>query len=214
MVKWVIAGILAPETGGAFMYYTLEQIRNILSCGDEFERTELAQELVNYPISIAEPVLLQLLQDEDELVRVNTCDSLSISNSLDTRNLLLKIAVSGRYLSRGYAILSATDITVRNKFDGWIMRDFLHKRLKQERSTWVRVAIYTALYQLGEKKYIEDLIALLDNRYYQIRCTVVHSLENIVHAENSDFIQNALRKRFAVENSVAVRSTMKASGLL
>lgn len=193
---------------------TIEKLQYIVSYGDKFERTELAQELVHYPVSIAEPVLLQLLQDEDELVRVNACDSLCISNSLDTRNLLLKIAKHGRYLSRGYAILSAANITVRNGFDAYDMRSFLHKRLKQERSTWVQVSIYTALYQLGEKKYIENLIALLDNRFYQIRCAVVHSLEDIFQEGNTDSIKDALRKRLVIEKSPAVRTAITESFLL
>lgn len=47
---------------------------------DYYIRVRLAQVLVNYHNKLSEQVLTYMLDDKDELVRVNACDSLCWSN--------------------------------------------------------------------------------------------------------------------------------------
>lgn len=71
----------------------------------------VAETLVESSDEKGEQILLRLTKDHDWLVRTDACDSLCISESVDTYNLLKEIAkkdTSG--LVRGYAILSLENI--------------------------------------------------------------------------------------------------------
>ena len=194
--------------------YTRQEIQNILSNGDQFARMDLAQDLVEYPVELAEPILLGLLDDEVDLVRVNACDSLCISRSLSVWDRLMQMAKMDVFLVRGYAILSATEITVQTNEGITTMKDFLTQRLRQEKSQWVKVCIYTGLYQLGEVKWIGNLFTLLNHRQYRIRCSVVNSLADIADKNNIVAIRQALAGRMQIETSEAVMSTIRSTGIL
>lgn len=78
---------------------------------DAYIRAVVAETLVESSDEKGEQILLRLTKDHDWLVRTDACDSLCISESVDTYNLLKEIAkkdTSG--LVRGYAILSLENI--------------------------------------------------------------------------------------------------------
>ena len=82
-------------------------------------------------------------------------------------------------------------------------------RIKKEKSTWVRINCYTALYQLGETKYLQFLFVELDNRYYRNRCLVVNSLSNIVDDRNKKPIQKKLKERLQKEKARSVKMSIQ-----
>ena len=184
-------------------------VQKLASCDDSLIRNIIAKKLFFFDSDIAEPILLRLLKDSDRLVRVNACDSLCISHSEKTRDILLDIGENGDYLMRGFAILSATDITIGNGFDHTPVVEFLNRRIKKEKSTWVKINCYTALYQLGETKYLQFLFVELDNRYYRNRCLVVNSLSNIVDDRNKKQIQKKLKERLQKEKARSVKMSIQ-----
>lgn len=154
-------------------------------------------------------MLLKMLEDSDKLVRVNACDSLCISHSEKTRDLLLRIGGRGDYLMRGYAILSAADITRENRFDSAPVVDFLHKHIAKEKCIWVKIHCYTALYQLGESAYLQALLKELDNRYYKNRCLAVNALSGIMDIKNRKQIQEKLQARLKKEKAASVKLSIQ-----
>ena len=81
---------------------------------DAYIRAVVAETLVESSDEKGEQILLRLTKDHDWLVRTDACDSLCISESVDTYNLLKEIAkkdTSG--FVRGYPILSLENIPNR-----------------------------------------------------------------------------------------------------
>lgn len=173
-------------------------------------RSRVAEVLVLSNSPKAEKILINLLNDEDEIVRVNACDSLGISDSLEVLELLKERTLRDKSsMVRGYAALSIADVATRINYNLKDLANFLINILKKERVTWVKISYYNALYVLGEKNYLKLLINELNNRLYRNRCSVVNSLYNIISYENSEQIKSALVKRMKVEKTIAVKSTIE-----
>ena len=78
-------------------------------------------------------------------------------------------------LVRGYATISLSDIS-----EGLNMQsdtiEFLESRLDVEKVVFVRINLYTALYKMGKKEYLKQLVQLFDVPRYQNRGAVANSL--------------------------------------
>lgn len=171
-------------------------------------RTLVAEILVESSDEKGEEILLRLTNDNDWLVRADACDSLCISESVTTYNLLKKIAkkdTSG-YV-RGYAILSLGDIADNfNKEDELI--EFLEDRLKYEKVEFTKINIYAVLYNLGRKEYFDNLVYMLNSKKYQNRNSVVNSLNDIANEDNKDMIINLLLEHKNKETAMSVVYTI------
>ena len=184
-------------------------ILNELSYDKELTiRALVAKILVDSSDEKGEEILLRLTNDKDWLVRADACDSLCISESVTTYNLLKKIAkkdTSG-YV-RGYAILSLGDIADNfNKEDELI--EFLEDRLKYEKVEFTKINIYAVLYNLGRKEYFDKLLSMINSKKYTNRCAVVVSLQEIANESNRDMIINVLLEHKKKETAMSVIYTI------
>lgn len=125
-------------------YYKL---LDYLSNDKDYEvRAKVAEVLVAPNNSEADKILIKLLRDKDELVRVNACDSLCTSNSYDVINHLKDTILKDKSnLVKGYAILSLADIVIRLNNDLSEAIEFLKSTLQIQRVQLVRINIYKAL---------------------------------------------------------------------
>lgn len=182
-----------------------------VSNDEDYEvRLKVAEILVKTNDVEAEKILLKLLKDKDELVRVNACDSLCNSASEEViSHLKDRISKDRSSLVKGYAILSLVDIIVRTNKDLVLSRDFFKNMLRMQKVQWVRINIYKALYILGDEEYLEKLIEELNNRYYRNRCAVVNILSELIVDSNSKKIERALAERLQKENALAVKNSIK-----
>lgn len=171
-------------------------------------RTLVAEILVESSDEKGEEILLRLTNDKEWLVRADACDSLCISESVTTYNLLKKIAkkdTSG-YV-RGYAILSLGDIADKiNKEDELI--EFLEDRLKYEKVEFTKINIYAVLYNLGRKEYFDNLVYMLNSKKYLNRGSVVNILNYIANEDNKDMIINLLLEHKKKETAMSVVYTI------
>ena len=184
-------------------------ILNKLSYDKEvFIRDLVAVILVESSDEKGEEILLRLTNDKEWLVRADACDSLCISESVTTYNLLKKIAkkdTSG-YV-RGYAILSLGDIADKiNKEDELL--EYLEDRLKHEKVEFTKINIYAVLYNLGRKEYFDNLVSMLNSKKYQNRNSVVNSLNDIANEDNKDMIINLLLEHKKKETAMSVIYTI------
>jgi len=184
-------------------------ILNKLSYDKEvFIRDLVAVILVESSDEKGEEILLRLTNDKEWLVRADACDSLCISESVTTYNLLKKIAkkdTSG-YV-RGYAILSLGDIADKiNKEDELL--EYLEDRLKHEKVQFTKIDIYAVLYNLGRKEYFDNLVSMLNSKKYQNRNSVVNSLNDIANEDNKDMIINLLLEHKKKETAMSVIYTI------
>ncbi len=171
---------------------------------DVYIRAVVAAVLVESKDDIGEEILLRLTKDHDWLVRADACDSLCISKSPTTYQLLKKIAREDTSsLVRGYAIISLKDIAIRIHKEKEAI-EFLKSRLTNEKAEFTRINIYSELYCLGQKEYLTNLLEMANSKRYQNRSAVVSSMEEIVNVENKDIIYNALLQHREKETAWSV----------
>ena len=173
-----------------------------------FIRDLVAVILVESSDEKGEEILLRLTNDKEWLVRADACDSLCISESVTTYNLLKKIAkkdTSG-YV-RGYAILSLGDIADKiNKEDELL--EYLEDRLKHEKVQFTKINIYAVLYNLGRKEYFDNLVSMLNSKKYLNRGSVVNILNYIANEDNRDMIIKVLLEHKKKETAMSVVYTI------
>lgn len=174
---------------------------------DEHIRLELAQSLAFYHNELSERFLIYLLDDKNELVRLNACDSLYWSGSKNTLEKLLGIMKNDKYLVRGYALLSVSDIIINNEY-----RDCIHKVkniMKHERSKFVLMNYDSFLYRLGERSHLYKIAESLNADKYIKRCHAANLLHDCASKEDYLTVIDFLNKRLNVEKVYAVRSALQ-----
>jgi HEAT repeat protein len=175
---------------------------------DSFVRSRCAAVLTNAVNDESIQLLFHLVKDKDSLVRIEACDSLRNNHTKNTLNLLIDIVKRDRNsMVRGYAISSISNIANNLKVQNQAII-FLEKHLKNEKSVFAKINLYTALYLLGKEEYLNFLIGKLNTRIYRNRCVVVHCLKEVLNASNLQLIKNVLNKRKIIEKTYAVNSTI------
>lgn len=199
------------EKTNNFTKETLEILNLLSKDTDSTIRTLVAQVLVLTDEPEGEKILLRLLNDEDELVRVNACDSLCISRSLATVNRLKDILLSDQSnLVRSYAVLSIADIISDNNLpvkDEYVL--LFQKILKTETDIGVQLCLYKVLYRFGDERYLAYLVAELNSCNYQNRCMTVNLLRDLITDQNKSMISSALSEQLTKEGTIAVKSAIQ-----
>ncbi|WP_242874675.1 MULTISPECIES: HEAT repeat domain-containing protein [Clostridium] len=173
-------------------------------------RSKVAEVLIFTDNKQGEEILIDLLDDKDELVRTNACDSLCISKSENVIKLLKnKILRDKSNLVRGYAVASLVDIVIAMDYKIEDMKMFFINVLLREKDNWVKIDVYRGLYMLGDERYLNKLINILNDRNYRNRCSVVNILGALICKENFNVITSALENKFQVEKSEAVKSSIE-----
>ena len=154
----------------------------------------------------AERTLITLSNDEDELVRVNACDSLSTFATTNSYEQLLKCILNDQsLLVKKYAILSLIDIMNYVNVDKNEL-NMLFGNLTQKDDISISASGFKGLYMMGDKEHLNDIINLLTAEDYHDRCTVINILEDIMENDNQKSIFSALIKLRKTEKSEAVNS--------
>lgn len=178
-----------------------------LSHHDDSEIRAYVAELLALANDIeAERTLITLSNDEDELVRVNACDSLSTFATTSSYEQLLKCILNDQsLLVKKYAILSLIDIMNYVNVDRNEL-NMLFGNLTQKDDISISASGFKGLYMMGDKEHLYDIINLLTTEDYRDRCTVINILEDIMENDNQKLIFSALIKLRKTEKSEAVNS--------
>lgn len=167
---------------------------------NEYIRDEAATVLYYSDSPRAEQILLRMLNDKSADVRSSACDSLNISNSVDTIETLKLYALSDTdMLVRGYALFSITDIALRLNLISEDIITFFEQGLRRESEPWVKAAYYYALYMAGKTEYLLILLEGLHSEEH-IRCMTAHLLSEAANGRNADMIMKALNERLKLED--------------
>jgi HEAT repeat protein len=153
---------------------------------------------------IAATWLYPLLQDPNELVRIETLESLERIGDKKAVPLMVKRIDDDRPLVRSYAARFVADL------GGKQYLQTLVKRKTKEKDDVARVGLAYALFSLGDSTQLSVLLELLSSANYTVRCAAANSLSALkftpaqrqaVLAALAQAAQNAL--------AVADRSTME-----
>ena len=175
---------------------------------DSDNRASVARILVNSNSKEGEEILSRLARDKDSLVREEACDSLCISKSVTTYELLKKIAEKDKNGKvRGYAIMSLGEIADRIHMQKDLEK-FLDNKLINEEILFTKICIYAVLYNLGKIEYLTNLLIMINEKNYCNRCAVVERLSEVINAENKEVIRTALIERKKIEKTWEVISTI------
>ncbi len=184
-------------------------LKDLSHHNDDEIRTYVARNLGLFYSYEAEAILVSMINDKNEQVRTEVCDSLGNSKSKDILKVLKPKIFDHYFLVRGYAVLSIADITLKAGIDVDI-RNFLQVSFRKERSTWVQIAYARSLYLLGEKEMLSFLLEKLNHRYYSIRIMVVRSLGDILNESNQQLILSSLQNRLLIEKGVSVQRAIES----
>lgn len=186
----------------------IETLIGLLKTNNSEIKAYIAELLVMAYGEDAEKALINLCKDEDELVRVNACDSLSVFSTSASYEQLLKSALNDpSMLVRTYAVLSLVDIAGTPLIDIGKLKKTLIK-LSKEKYLSLSSACFRGLYILGDKIYLENLLALFKLGNYQEKCMIVNMLSDILDDDNRSFIISKLLEFRNGETSNAVISTI------
>ena len=157
----------------------MEKLKKIANEDDSFNKAMVAKILVNSESEEGEEILLKLTHEKDRIGLV-----------------------------RGYATISLSDIS-----EGLNMQsdtiEFLESRLDVEKVVFVRINLYTALYKMGKKEYLKQLVQLFDVPRYQNRGAVANSLGEILDESNEEEIFKILLEHKKTEKSYLVVSIIE-----
>lgn len=179
---------------------------------DALIRGRCAKLLANASTSKAKHMLLTLASDKNTLVRTEAYDSLSEFPSKNVQKFLKQAIIhESNALARSYAILSWVDITqtlgVRKKQKKFLKQ--LKKLPNMKKSEPCMLSFYYAKYLFGHKKAINKILLFLKSSDYQIRCSALNLLQDIVSPENRQYIESSLEQLLQQEvcDSVSENAT-------
>lgn len=158
---------------------------------DDSVRSDLAKALVNdTESSVALDILCKLSKDKEALVRLEAVDSLSEYCCEKSYKTLKNALCDTDYLVKKYALFGVAYVGEKLCPEETI--ELLLECEKKDTNLHCKVSIYEGLYILGKETYLDKLMNLFWINDYQIQCTVVNALSEIVDEKNVSLIQKFL----------------------
>lgn len=153
-------------------------------------------------------ILNRLSKDNNDYVRTEVFDSLSVFNDMNTVTLLQNtISTDTNNLAKSYAIMSLGDVVyslgISNDF-----KEYVYKIKSCNKSKDCILSCLYCLYLFGEN-VIDEIFLLLNDNDYHIRLSAISILEEIVNNDNLDIITSKLNDRLKIEDCSSVIDKIK-----
>ncbi len=178
---------------------------------DAFVRSRCAAVLVNYSGDESLRTLLRLANDTEPFVRTEAYDSLAEFPCRETELFLRhSIYPEDDALAAQYAILSWADVTaaLHNKYTEQAI--FVHRMLIDAEFSDCCAECFYALCRFGAAGALQNLLSLLDDPDYIVRCKVCNFCKDLADSKNTAIIQNAVSDHLTTETEHSVLSTMQS----
>ena len=149
------------------------------------------------------PKLVELLAtSRDSLVRTSVAETLGEIGGRRAFSALVEALNDRSWMVRGYAAQALAEIGGQRAVPALI------RRRDVEKSSWVKLLIYAALYRLGEANYLPTILGMFRSRPYHVRCAIANILAEIADEKNRDLILPILRTALRKESTMAARSSI------
>lgn len=90
------------------------------------------------------------------------------------------------------------------------MFEQIYLAYQKEKSKRVIIAYLALLYSIEKKRsYIAEILQNFNDNDYHIRCNVVDLICDIIDRENEEYIMQAFKERYLIEESLAVKSSIE-----
>ena len=171
-----------------------------------YVRSRCAELLINFETQESKKLLFMLAGDEDELVRIEAYDSLSVIHVDDVEIFLATAMINeSDELARSYSIISWAGVALALHYDPLEQISKIEKLKTQEESQKCVLSYCYAQYIFGKKEILDELLSYLNDNNYHVRCTTISYLADIIDETNIGLIKNAIVKLLATEETRAVR---------
>lgn len=153
-------------------------------------------------------ILNRLSKDNNDYVRTEVYDSLSVFNDMNTVTLLQNaISTDTNNLAKRYAMMSFGDVVyslgISNDF-----KEYVYKIKSCNKSKDCILSCLYCLYLFGEN-VIDEIFLLLNDNDYHLRLSAISILEEIVNNDNLDIIISKLSDRLKIEDCSSVIDKIK-----
>jgi HEAT repeat protein len=147
--------------------------------------------------------LRKLLKDPNWVVRIDAMESLAMLEDLGSMPQIAKLLEDENGIVRSYAAKNLAEKC------GHAYKPKISKLLQSENDPHARVGFLAAMYRMGDRNLLPQLLAFLKSEIYQIRCSVIHSVEDLPlsEVERATVIKTLLKLR-RNEPTIAVKSTI------
>lgn len=192
----------------------LEIIEHFAEDEEELIRSGVAKLLIDYQDENSKRILLKLVGDEEELVRIEAYDSLSYFDTRDVEETLKKaIRTERKSLACSYAIMTWAEVVVARRTilwePYWFITNFKKKQRIQKSEQCLLECCY-AQYLFGKKRALKEILHFLKSDDYHIRCATINALGRIVDEKNKWVIQKVLQALLVKGDFRAVTSTAES----
>ena len=183
-------------------------LRKLSYDSNSFVRGLVASLMVKSIDEFGFEILNRLSKDNNDYVRTEVFDSLSVFNDMNTVTLLQNaISTDTNNLAKSYAIMSLGDVVyslgISNDF-----KEYVYKIKSCNKSKDCILSCLYCLYLFGEN-VIDEIFLLLNDKDYHIRLSAISILEEIVNNDNLDIITSKLNYRLKIEDCSSVIDKIK-----
>ena len=183
-------------------------LRKLSYDSNSFVRGLVASLMVKSIDEFGFEILNRLSKDNNDYVRTEVFDSLSVFNDMNTVTLLQNaISTDTNNLAKSYAIMSLGDVAyslgISNDF-----KEYVYKIKSCNKSKDCILSCLYCLYLFGEN-VIDEIFLLLNDKDYHIRLSAISILEEIVNNDNLDIITSKLNDRLKIEDCSSVIDKIK-----
>lgn len=183
-------------------------LRKLSYDSNSFVRGLVASLMVKSIDEFGFEILNRLSKDNNDYVRTEVFDSLSVFNDMNTVTLLQNaISTDTNTLAKSYAIMSLGDVVyslgISDDF-----KEYVDKIKSCNKSKDCILSCLYCLYLFGEN-VIDEIFLLLNDNDYHIRLSAISILEEIVNNDNLDIITSKLNDRLKIEDCSSVIDRIK-----
>ncbi|MBQ1411601.1 MAG: HEAT repeat domain-containing protein [Clostridia bacterium] len=185
-------------------------LRALARDADPYIRMEAAAAAVNFTHPDTKALLLMLTRDEEELVRAEAYDSLSVFPCDEVAQCLTNaMEEEWEPLARSYAILSWADVTVGLCRDLSAAAETVREMQQQPCGEHVRLTLWYALCRFGQEEALTQIAGFLRSRDYHIRCAAVAFLDELCDEVHRPMAEKHIREMLAQETAKSVLSAIE-----
>lgn len=183
-------------------------LRKLSYDSNSFVRGLVASLMVKSIDEFGFEILNRLSKDNNDYVRTEVFDSLSVFNDMNTVTLLQNaISTDTNNLAKSYAIMSLGDVVYSLGISD-DYKQYVDKIKSCNKSKDCILSCLYCLYLFGEN-VIDEIFLLLNDNDYHIRLSAISILEEIVNNDNLDIIISKLSDRLKIEDCSSVIDKIK-----
>lgn len=183
-------------------------LRKLSYDSNSFVRGLVASLMVKSIDEFGFEILNRLSKDNNDYVRTEVFDSLSVFSDANTVQLLQNaIRTETNNLAKSYAIMSFGDVVYSLGISD-DYKEYVDKIKSCNKSNDCILSYLYCLYLFGEN-VIDDICLFLNDNDYHIRLSAVSILEEIVNNDNLDIIISKLSDRLRSEDCSSVIHKIK-----